>query len=364
MLLYVVMCACTLSAQGRGRNGGRHGASAASSAPTSIGLMHSPFPQAPNSTAAMANYNSYQYAVGMRSPAMRGVGGMQSPMAMEAGYIFNPHVVYQSSFAVDGTTEMHTPSASAAFRVPGTPSGSRTLKKVPAQEIVDLEVSQHLSHNAKRAHNRRLHAEFDEQVRTIQETGGVPVIRLRTNSRGEVCELRTKWHAAIKAMCQRYLRYSVRKFEKQDKRLVNCIIDAITHKMFRYEPYPLAEGAVLQFMQSHMNTARSRYRSYWVQGGCNDHKPHPSMSPGDWAECARFWKSEEGSALSDRMSVVRSCVGRHKDSGQGTEFIDDQNMVCCPHCLMTRGQLNFFAVVSICSLTWGCPPTGCQHWRC
>ena len=293
----------------------------------------------------MANYNTYQYVVGMRSPAVRSVGAMHSPIPVEAGYIFNPHVVYQSSFNHDGAEETHTPSASGGFRVPATPSGSRNQKKNHGLEIVDLEVSQHLSHNAKRAINRRLHADFDEQVRTIQETGGAPVIRLRTNIRGEVCELKTKWHAAIKAMCQRYLRYSVRKFEKQDKRLVNCIIDAITHKMFRYEPYPLAEGAVLQFMQSHMNTARSRYRSYWVLGGCNDNKPHPSMSPGDWAECAKFWKSEEGHALSERMLVVRSCVGRSKDSGEETEFIEEQMTVCCPHCFMKSGHFNLCSYV-------------------
>ena len=305
-----------------------------------MGLMCSPFPQAPNVNPTMANYNAYQYGVGMRSPAVRSVGGMHSPMTMEGGYIFNPHVVYQSSFTHDGASDAHTPSASGGFRVPGTPSGSRTQKKSHAPEILDLEVSQRLSHNAKRAQNRRLHAEFDEQVRTIQETGGAPVIRLRTNCRGHVCELKTKWHAAIKALCQRYLRYSIRKFEKQDKRLVNCIIDAITNKMFRYEPYPLAEGAVLQYMQSHMNTARSRYRSYWVLGGCNDNKPHPNLSPGDWAECAKFWKSEEGHALSDRMSVVRSCVGRPKESGQETQLFEEQNMVCCPHCFMKSGNLN------------------------
>ena len=121
---------------------------------------------------------------------------------------------------------------------------------------------------------------------------------------------------------------------------MNCIIDAITNKMFRYEPYPLAEGTILQFMQSHMNTAWSRYRSYWVLGGCNDNKPHPSMSPGDWSECAKFWKSKEGHALSEHMSVVRSCVGRPKESGQETQFFEDQNMVCCPHCFMKSGHFN------------------------
>ena len=330
--------------QGRGRGGGRQGAAAANSAPThmdnAMGLMCSPFPPTPNGAAAMANYNTYQYAVGMRSPAIPPVGGMQSPMAVEGGYIYNPHVVYQSTFSHDGGTNLRTPTAPAGFRVPATPTGSRLQKRSHAPETVDLEVSQRLSHNAKRAQNRRLHAEFDEQVRTIQETGGAPVIRLRTNSRGHVCELKTKWHAAIKALCQRYLRYSIRKFEKQDKRLVNCIIDAITNKMFRYEPYALAEGTVLQYMQSHMNTARSRYRSYWVLGGCNDNKPHPNMSPGDWSECAKFWKSEEGHALSERMSVVRSCVGRPKESGQETHFFEDENMVCCPHWFMKSGHFS------------------------
>ena len=189
------------------------------------------------------------------------------------------------------------------------------------------------------------------------------MIRLRTNCRGDVCELKTKWHAAIKAMCQRYLRYSVRKFEKQDKRLVNCIIDAITRKMFRYEPYPLAEGAVLQYMQSHMNTARSRYRSYWVLGGCNDNKPHPSMSPGDWSECAKFWKSEEGHALSERMSSVRSCVGRTKEFGQETDNFEEQNMVCCPCCFIKCGHLNLCSHVLLHFLIGGVFRTGCVHWR-
>ena len=336
-------CACVVM-EGRGRGGGRTGGLAPPHASTivdpSMGLMCSPFPQAPNVGAAMAGYNTYQYVGGMRSPALGRVDGMHSPFSVDAGYMFNPAMVYHSSFVHDGIPDPHTPSPSIGFKVPATPTGSRSRIKDNAPEILDLEVSQSLSHNAKRAHNRRLHAEFDEQVRTIQESGGPPVIRLRTNSRGQVCELKTKWHAAIKALCQRYLRYSIRKFEKQDKRLVNCIIDAITNKMFRYEPYPLAEGAVLQFMQSHMNTARSRYRSYWLQEGCNDNKPHPSLSPGDWAQCAKFWKSEEGHQLSKRMSLVRSHVGRSKECGQETEIIGEQDMVCCSHCSMKSLHFN------------------------
>ena len=335
----LILCVCVCAVmEGRGRGGGRTGTSAQYGTPTIVqpgmGLMCSPFPQAANVGAAIAGYNAYQYAAGMRSPAMQRSDGIQSPFGVDGGYIFNPAMMYHNSFGHEGTPDAHTPTASLGFKVPATPSGSKRRQEEHAPEILDLEVSQNLSHNAKRAHNRRLHAEFDEQVRTIQETGGAPVIRLRTNSRGHVCELKTKWHAAIKALCQRYLRYSIRKFEKQDKRLVNCIIDAITNKMFRYEPYPLAEGAVLQFMQSHMNTARSRYRSYWLSEGCNDNKPHPSLSPGDWAACAKFWKSEEGHQLSKRMSVVRSHVGRPKESGQQTEYLGDQNMVCCSHCFM------------------------------
>ena len=327
-------CACVVM-KGRGRGGGRSGASTQHHAATivdpSMGLMCSPFPQAAHVGAAMAGYNALQYAAAMRSPAIQRVAGMQSPFPVDAGYIFNPAMMYHSPFGHDGASDAHTPSPSVGFKVPATPTGSKSRIKDHAQEIVDLEVSPHLSHNAKRALNRQLHREFDDQVRTIQETGGAPVIRLRTNSRGQVAELKTKWHSAIKSLCHRYLRYSIRKFEKQDKRLVHCIIDAITNKMFRYEPYPLAEGAVLQYMQSHMNTARSRYRSYWLLGGCNENKPHPSMSPGDWADCAKFWKSEEGNQLSKRMSLVRSYVGRPKECGQETDFLGEQNMVCCSH---------------------------------
>lgn len=321
--------------EGRGRGGGCTGAfhqfPGSTIVDPSMGLMCSPFPQAANVGAAMAGFNAYQYAAAMRSPAMQRGDGLPAAFPFDAGYFFNPAMMYQNPFGPDGTFDVHTPTADVGFKVPSTPSGSKSKNKDHAAETVDLEVSQNLSHNAKRALNRRLHAEFDEQVRTIQETGGAPVIRLRTNSRGQVCELKTKWHAAIKALCQRYLRYSIRKFEKQDKRLVNCIIDAITNKMFRYEPYPLAEGAVLQFMQSHMNTSRSRYRSHWLSEGCNDNKPHPSMSPGDWADCAKFWKSEEGHQLSKRMSHVRSYVGRPKDCGQETDFLGEHNMVCCSH---------------------------------
>ena len=329
--------------EGRGRGGGRTagpGQYPPSIVDPSMGLMCSPFPQAANVGAAMAGYNAYLQAAGMRTPAMQRADGVHVPFPFDAGYIFNPAMMYQPTFGHDGAIEPQTPIADVGFKVPATPTGSKSRIKDHAAETVDLEVSPHLSHNAKRAHNRRLHAEFDEQVRTIQESGGAPVIRLRTNSRGQVCELKTKWHAAIKALCHRYLRYSIRKFEKQDKRLVNCIIDAISNKMFRYEPYPLAEGAVLQFMQSHMNTARSRYRSHWLSEGCNDNKPHPSMSPGDWADCAKFWKSEEGHQLSKRMSVVRSYVGRPKECEQETEFLGEQNMVCCSHCFTKSQHLN------------------------
>ena len=332
--LIVFHCASYVT-EGRGRGGGRTGASTLNHASTigdpSMGLMCSPFPQPANVGATMAGYNAFQYAAGMHSPAIQRVGSMHSPFTVDASYIFNPHLMYASTFGHDGVADAHTPSPSVGFKVPATPTGSKSRIRELNPEIVDLEVSQNLSHNAKRAHNRRLHAEFDEQVRTIQEPGGASVIRLRTNSRGVVCELRTKWHAAIKSLCHKDLRYSIRKFEKQDKRLVNCIIDAITNKMFRYEPYPLAEGAVLQFMQSHMNTARSRYRSYWLMEGCNDNKPHPSMSPGDWVDCAKFWKSEEGHQLSKRMSHVHSYVGRPKECGQEAKFWGEQNMVCCSH---------------------------------
>ena len=321
--------------EGRGRGGGRQGAStvnhAATIADPSMGLMCSPFPQAGGVGAAMDGYNAFQYAAGMRSPAIQRIGSMHSPFAVDSGYIFNPALMYANPFGHDGALDGRTPSPSVAFKVPATPTGSKSRIKDHDREIVDLKVSQNLSHNAKRAHNRRLHAEFDEQVRTIHESRGASVIRLRTNSIGMVCELKTKWHAAIKSLCHRYLRYSIRKFEKQDKRLVNCIIDAITNKMFRYEPYPLAEGAILQFMQSHINTARSRYRSHWLLEGCNDNKPHPSMSPGDWVDCAKFWKSEEGHQLSKRMSHMRSYVGRPKEFGQETKFLGEQNMVCCSH---------------------------------
>jgi len=83
-----------------------------------------------------------------------------------------------------------------------------------------------------------------------------------------------------------------------------------------------------------MNIARSRYRSHWLMEGCNDNKPHPSMSPGDWADCAKFWKSKEGHQLSKCMSLVRSRVGRPKECGQETKFFGEQNMVCCSHCFM------------------------------
>ena len=148
--------------QGRGRGGGRQGAAAANSAPihvdNAMGLMRSPFPPTPNGAAAMANYNSYQYVGGMRSLAMQPVGGMHSPMAVEAGYTYNPHVVYQSTFTYDGATNLHTPLAAGGFRVPATPTWLRTQKKSHAPETLDLEVSHPLSQNAKRAHNRRLHA--------------------------------------------------------------------------------------------------------------------------------------------------------------------------------------------------------------
>ena len=113
---------------------------------------------------------------------------------------------------------------------------------------MDLEVSRKINHKAKRAHNRNLHKEFEAQVRSIQESGSAPVIRLRTDSDGVVCELKSKWHATIKSLCHRYLCYSIREFDKQDKKLVRCIIDTITNKMFRYEPYPLAEDAVKDFL--------------------------------------------------------------------------------------------------------------------
>ena len=337
-------CDCYVM-EGCGRGGGRTGASvqyppSAIMDPT-MGLMGSPFPQVANVGAAMAGFNAYQYAAAMRNPAIQRGDGLPIQFPFDAGYFFNPAMMYTSPFGHDGTSEAQTPMPDVGFRVPATPTTSKSRNKEVVAETVDLEVSPHLSHNAKRAQNRRLHAEFDEQVRTIHSTGGAPVIRLRTNSSGQVCELKTKWHAAIKGLCQRYLRYSIRKFEKQDKRLVNCIIDAITNKMFRYEPYPLAEDAVLQFMQSHMNTARSRYRSHWLSEGCDDNKPHPSMSPGDWADCAKFWKSEEGHELSKRMSHVRSYVGRPKECGQETDFLGEQKMVCCSHCSF-RSQHFFF----------------------
>jgi hypothetical protein len=214
----------------------------------SMGLMCLPFPQAPNVAAAMAGYNVFQYDVAMRSPTIQRADGLHSPFAVDPGYILNPHMMYQNNFGHDGALEAHTPSTSYGFKVPATPTGSKSRNKDHVVEITDLEGSPHLSQNAKRAHNRCLHAKFDKQVRTIQEIGGAPVIKLKTNSRGQVCELKTKWHTTIKALCQCYLHYSIQKFEKHDKRLVNCIIDAITNKMFRYEPYPFAEGAVLQIM--------------------------------------------------------------------------------------------------------------------
>lgn len=84
----------------------------------------------------------------------------------------------------------------------------------------------------------------------------------------------------------------------------------MTHKMFTYEPYSLRDGAVKDYMQSHMNTTRNRLRKLWVTHGCDDRKPHPSMSLEDWYECSRFWKSEKGREFSACMVLVRACEGR------------------------------------------------------
>ena len=182
--------------EGRGGGGGRSEATTQHPAATivdpSMGLMCSPFPQAAHVGAAMAGYNAFQYAGGIRSPTLQCVPGMQAPFSVDAGYLFNPAMMYHSFFGHDGASDPHTPSPSLGFKVPATPTGSKSRFKDHAPEIVDLEVSQNLSHNGKRALNRRMHREFDEQVRTIQETGSAPVIRLRTNSRGQVAELKTK----------------------------------------------------------------------------------------------------------------------------------------------------------------------------
>lgn len=119
----------------------------------------------------------------------------------------------------DLSTALHCSAAQGhgVFKVPLTP-GSRSVQRKQVEEVVDLEVSRKINHKARRAHNRNFHKEFEAQVRSIQENGSTPVICLRTNSDGVVCELKSKWHAAIKSFCHRYLRYSIREFDKQDKK--------------------------------------------------------------------------------------------------------------------------------------------------
>ena len=254
---------------------------------------------------------------------------MATAVHTEGGYMTQGGMTYQRPYTTVQAAPPHAAQGHGVFKVPHTP-GSRSVQRKQVEEVVDLEVSRKTNHKARRAHNRNLHKEFEAQVISIQESGSAPVIRLRTNSDGVVCELKSKWHAAIKSLCHRYLRYSIREFDKQDKKLVRCIINTITNKMFRYEPYPLAQDAVKDFLQSHLNVSRSRFRKYWLNNGCDDFIPHPSMCPDDWRECARFWKSEEGNALSERMIHVRACVGNRKisDNGEPYPLLADASPVC------------------------------------
>jgi hypothetical protein len=69
----------------------------------------------------------------------------------------------------------------SGFEVPATPGGSRNVIQKPPEEAIDLEVRKLLTHNIRRAGNRRLQKDFEEQVRCVQEIGGAPIIQLSIN---------------------------------------------------------------------------------------------------------------------------------------------------------------------------------------
>ena len=70
---------------------------------------------------------------------------------------------------------LHTQNS--GFEVPTTPGGSHNIQN-PPEEAIDLEVRKLLPHNTRRAENRRLQKDLEEQVRCVQEFGGAPIIQL------------------------------------------------------------------------------------------------------------------------------------------------------------------------------------------
>lgn len=127
--------------------------------------------------------------------------------------------------------------------------------------------------------------------------------------------------------------------------------------MFKYEPYALRDDAVKDFLQSYLNTSRSRYRKFWVAHGCDDRNPHPSTSPGDWYECCRFWRSEEGKQVSERMTAVRACVGKSSQGGDLAPCHIEEFMVCLissfisvwrgRHCMLSTNKFLFNLTVVV-----------------
>ena len=91
--------------------------------------------------------------------------------------------------------------------------------------------------------------------------------------------------------------------------MVKLICNIVTFRIFKYEPYGLAEDVVKDYIMSHMNTSRCRYRKLWFSNECNENQPPGNASPSDWRECHKLWSSEEGKQLSKRIKYIQSCVG-------------------------------------------------------
>jgi hypothetical protein len=84
------------------------------------------------------------------------------------------------------------------------------------------------------------------------------VVQLKMNAFGLVVELQHKWHATIRSYAYLYVDYNQRNFGLHSKRIIEAVRNKIVYKAFRFVLFPLQEGVVKKYLQTHIVKTRSR----------------------------------------------------------------------------------------------------------
>ena len=149
---------------------------------------------------------------------------------------------------------------------------------------------------------------------------------LKSNASRLVIELHEKWHATIRSYAYSYLDYSQREFGLHSQTIIEAIENRIANKAFRYEPFPLQDGVVRKYLQTHIVETRSRWCRTWRRSGYKDGSK-PRSCP------EHVWKSNHVSDFGSRQRAWRFQQGCHMRGHVCNLFPAAGQCQTCPACM-------------------------------